>query len=100
VFNLPTPSEVVSNESPRRGDPEGTTHTDAFLDLTYTRDLLMIEIAFIEGRSDELKKALLADLNRRLVETADLRADDVFVSMYELAAANVSFGRGLAQRAP
>jgi Tautomerase enzyme len=53
-----------------------------------------------EGRSDELKKALLADLNRRLVETADVRPDDVFVSMYEVGAANVSFGRGLAQRAP
>jgi hypothetical protein len=26
-------------------------HTDAFLDLSYTRDLLMIEITFIEGRS-------------------------------------------------
>jgi phenylpyruvate tautomerase PptA (4-oxalocrotonate tautomerase family) len=75
-------------------------HTDAFLDLTYTRDLVMIEIAFIEGRSDELKKALLADLNRRLVETADMRPDDVFVTMYEFGAVNVSFGSGLAQRAP
>jgi phenylpyruvate tautomerase PptA (4-oxalocrotonate tautomerase family) len=75
-------------------------HTDAFLDLTYTRDLVMIEIAFIEGRSDELKKALLADLNRRLVEKADVRPDDVFVTMYEIGAVNVSFGRGLAQRAP
>jgi exonuclease V gamma subunit len=54
-------------------------HTDAFIELT---------------------KALLADLNRRLVETADARSDDVFVSMYELRAANVSFGRGLAQRVP
>jgi phenylpyruvate tautomerase PptA (4-oxalocrotonate tautomerase family) len=81
-------------------EDEHFIHPDAFLDLTYTRDLLMIELAFIEGRSDELKKALLADLNRRLVETADVRADDVFVSMYELAAANFSFGRGLAQRAP
>ena len=31
-------------------------HTDAFLGLTYTRDLLMIEIALTEGRSDALKK--------------------------------------------
>jgi phenylpyruvate tautomerase PptA (4-oxalocrotonate tautomerase family) len=80
-------------------EDEHFIHTDAFLDLTYTRDLLMIEIAFIEGRSDELKKALLADLNRRLVDTADVRSDDVFVSMYEIGATNVSFGRGLAQRA-
>jgi phenylpyruvate tautomerase PptA (4-oxalocrotonate tautomerase family) len=75
-------------------------HTDAFLDLTYTRDLLMIEIAFIAGRSDDLKKALLADLNRRLVEADDVRPDDVFVVISESAAVNVSFGRGLTQRAP
>jgi phenylpyruvate tautomerase PptA (4-oxalocrotonate tautomerase family) len=75
-------------------------HTDAFLGLTYTRGLLMIEIAFTEGRSDALKKTLLADLNRRLVETADVRPDDVVVLIYELWAANVSLGRGLTQRAP
>jgi phenylpyruvate tautomerase PptA (4-oxalocrotonate tautomerase family) len=80
-------------------EDEHFIHTDAFLDLTYTRDLLMIEIAFIEGRSDDLKKALLADLNRRLAETTDVRSDDVFVAMYDIGAANVSFGRGLAQRA-
>jgi phenylpyruvate tautomerase PptA (4-oxalocrotonate tautomerase family) len=80
-------------------EDEHFIHTDAFLDLTYTRDLLMIEIAVIEGRSDDLKKALLADLNRRLVETTDVRSDDVFVAMYDIRAANVSFGRGLAQRA-
>jgi phenylpyruvate tautomerase PptA (4-oxalocrotonate tautomerase family) len=75
-------------------------HTDAFLDLTYTRDLVMIELAFMEGRSDDLKKALLADLNQRLVATADVRPDDVFVAIYEVPPANFSFGRGLAQRAP
>ena len=73
-------------------------HTDAFLGLSYTRDLLMIELALTEGRSDALKKALLADLNRRLVETADVRPDDVVVLIYELGAANLSLGRGLAQR--
>jgi phenylpyruvate tautomerase PptA (4-oxalocrotonate tautomerase family) len=75
-------------------------HTDAFLGLTYTRDLLMIEIALTEGRSDALKKALLADLNQRLVETADVRPDDVVVLIYEFGAANLSLGCGLAQRAP
>jgi phenylpyruvate tautomerase PptA (4-oxalocrotonate tautomerase family) len=73
-------------------------HTDAF--LAHVRDLLMIEIALTEGRSDALKKALLADLNRRLVETADVRSDDVVVLIYEFGAANLSLGRGLAHRAP
>jgi phenylpyruvate tautomerase PptA (4-oxalocrotonate tautomerase family) len=66
--------------------------------LTYTDELLMIEISFVAGRSDEVKKKLLADLNRRLVDAAGVRADDVFVVLYEFAPANVSFGQGLAQR--
>jgi phenylpyruvate tautomerase PptA (4-oxalocrotonate tautomerase family) len=51
-------------------------HADAFGDLAYTRDLLMIEISFIQGRSDEV------------------------VILYDVGPANVSFGRGLAQKAP
>ncbi len=79
---------------------EDFRHADAFLDLTYTRDLLMIEVSFIVGRSDEVKKALLADLNARLVAATGIRPDDVFVLLHEVSAAGVSFGRGLAQKAP
>jgi phenylpyruvate tautomerase PptA (4-oxalocrotonate tautomerase family) len=67
--------------------------------LTYTNELLMIEIGFVAGRSDEVKKKLLADLNQRLVDAAGVRTDDVFIALYEFGPANVSFGQGLAQRA-
>ena len=60
----------------------------------------MIEISFIQGRIDDGKKALLADLNDRLVKGVALRPDDVFVILYDVGPANVSFGRGLAQKAP
>jgi phenylpyruvate tautomerase PptA (4-oxalocrotonate tautomerase family) len=75
-------------------------HAEAFLDLSYSRDLLMIEISFIVGRSDEVKKALLADINARLVEATGIRPDDVFVILHEVTASGVSFGCGLAQKAP
>ena len=71
---------------------------DAF-GITYTDELLMIEMSFAAGRSDEVKKKLLADLNRRLVDTAGVRRDDVFVMFYEVGPGNVSFGQGLVQRA-
>ena len=74
-------------------------HSDAHLDLTYTPDLIMLEISFVEGRSDEVKKALLKDLNERLVANAGLRSDDVFVTFHDVGRANVSFGKGIAQRA-
>ena len=47
------------------------------LDPTYTPDLIMLEISFVEGRSDEIEKVLLKDLNERLVANAGLRSDDV-----------------------
>lgn len=83
-------------------DAENFIHMPSFdtFGLTYSDELLMIEISFVAGRSDEVKKALLADLNRRLVETAGVRSDDVFVVLYDVGPANVSFGQGLAQRAP
>jgi phenylpyruvate tautomerase PptA (4-oxalocrotonate tautomerase family) len=78
---------------------EDFRHTDGYLGLDYSEQLLIIEIAFVEGRGDERKKSLLAAINENLVATGAVRADDVFVVITEFGRANVSFGRGLAQRA-
>ena len=48
-------------------DRESFRHTSGFLGMTYTDQLLIIEITFLEGRDDEVKKALLAEINRNLV---------------------------------
>ena len=79
-------------------DAESFRHTSGFLGMTYTDQLLMIEITFLVGRDDEQKKALLAAINRNLVAAGVVGSDDVFVLITEIAGANVSFGRGLAQR--
>ena len=75
-------------------------HTSAYLDMTYTDQLLIIEITFLVGRDDERKKALLAEIHHNLVAAGVVRGDDVFVMITEIGRANVSFGQGLAQRAP
>jgi phenylpyruvate tautomerase PptA (4-oxalocrotonate tautomerase family) len=79
--------------------PENFIHSDGYVGCAYSQNLLMIEIAFIHGRSDDLKKALHKDLNARLVATGVVSEDDVFVVISEFGPANVSFGKGLAQRA-
>jgi phenylpyruvate tautomerase PptA (4-oxalocrotonate tautomerase family) len=81
-------------------DGENFRHTSGYLGLTYTDQLLIIEITFLEGRDDEVKKSLLAEINRNLVAAGVVGADDVFVLITEIGRANVSFGKGLAQRAP
>ena len=73
---------------------------NGYLGMTYTDRLLIIEITFLEGRDDEVKKSLLAEINRNLVAAGVVGEDDVFVLISEIGRANVSFGKGLAQRAP
>jgi phenylpyruvate tautomerase PptA (4-oxalocrotonate tautomerase family) len=81
-------------------DGESLRHTGGYLGLTYTDQLLIVEITFLVGRDDGLKKSLLAAINRNLVAAGVVGGDDVFVLITEIGRANVSFGRGLAQRAP
>jgi phenylpyruvate tautomerase PptA (4-oxalocrotonate tautomerase family) len=81
-------------------DAESFRHTSGYLGLTYTDQLLIVEITFVVGRDDELKKALFAAINRNLVAAGVVGGDDVFVLITEVGRADVSFGKGLAQRAP
>ena len=80
-------------------DGESFRHTSGYLGLTYTDQLLIVEITFLVGRDDERKKSLLAAINRNLVAAGVVGGDDVFVLITEIGDANVSFGKGLAQRA-
>jgi len=81
-------------------DGESLRHTSGYLGMTYTDQLLIIEITIRAGHDDELKKSLLAEINRNLVAAGVVGGDDVFVLITEIGDANVSFGKGLAQRAP
>jgi phenylpyruvate tautomerase PptA (4-oxalocrotonate tautomerase family) len=81
-------------------DGESFRHTSGHLGMTYTDRLLIIEITIRKGDDDERKRALLAEINRNLVAARVVGADDVFVLLIEICDADVSFGRGLAQRTP
>jgi phenylpyruvate tautomerase PptA (4-oxalocrotonate tautomerase family) len=74
-------------------------HPSGYLGLTYTEQLLIVEITLRAGDDDEHKKSLLAAINRNLVAAGVVGGDDVFVLITEIGDADVSFGKGLAQRA-
>ena len=61
-----------------------------------SKDLIIIEITLNAGRTVEIKKNLYADIVRRLGEAADVRPDDVMVSLVEVSKENWSFGGGRA----
>ena len=74
-------------------------HTPSFLGLNYSDDLIILELSFIAGRSEEKRLALLKTLNDRVAAAAEIFPDDLLITLYEVPGENISFGRGLAQRA-
>ena len=74
-------------------------HTPSFLGLHYSDDLIILEITFISGRPREKRLALLKTLNDGVVAAAGISPDDLLITLYETPGENISFGRGLAQRA-
>ena len=74
-------------------------HTPSFLGLKYSDDLIVLEITFISGRPSEKRLGLLKALNDAVVAAAGISPDDLMIAFYEVPGGNISFGRGLAQRA-
>ena len=74
-------------------------HTSSFLGLNYSDDLIVLEITFISGRPKEKRLGLLKVLNDAVVSAARISPDDLVITLYETPGKNISFGRGLAQRA-
>jgi hypothetical protein len=74
-------------------------HTPGFLGLTYTDDLILLEITFIAGRNKDARLTLLRVINERVVSAMGISPDDLAIMVYEIAGENTSFGRGEAQRA-
>lgn len=74
-------------------------HTPSFVGMSYSDDLVLLELTFISGRPKETRLALLKDLNGRIVAGAGISPDDLMIQLYEVPGENISFGQGLAQRA-
>ena len=74
-------------------------HTPSFLGLNYSDDLIVLEVTFISGRPKETRLKLLKALNDGVVAAAGISPDDLLITLYETPGENISFGRGLAQRA-
>ena len=61
-----------------------------------SKDLIIIEITLNAGRTVDIKKNLYADIARQLQDAADVRPDDVLISLIEVTKENWSFGGGRA----
>jgi 4-oxalocrotonate tautomerase len=73
--------------------------TPAYLGLTYTADIIFIQIFLIAGRSTEQKKKLYKRINDDIHAKLKVRREDVFITLSGIAKDDISFGNGEAQYA-
>lgn len=64
--------------------------------VSRSENIIIIEVTLNAGRTVEIKKSLFADIAARLDRAADVRPDDVLVSLVEVTKENWSFGGGRA----
>jgi phenylpyruvate tautomerase PptA (4-oxalocrotonate tautomerase family) len=79
--------------------PEELDVAETYLGSRFSGDIVFIQITLNAGRSLEKKKALYRRIADDLAAQLQIRSDDVFISLVEVAKENWSFGRGIAQYA-
>ena len=72
----------------------------SYLGIEYSRGIVFIQITLNEGRSTELKKKFYKSICDGIVETLQIRSEDIFINLIEVNKENWSFGNGEMQYAP
>ncbi|MGY2047434.1 tautomerase family protein [Methylobacterium sp. JK268] len=80
-------------------EPENFVIDPSYLGIHRTRDCVVIQLTLNAGRGIEQKRAFYRAVADGLHERLNLRREDVFISLVEVAKENWSFGNGEAQYA-
>jgi phenylpyruvate tautomerase PptA (4-oxalocrotonate tautomerase family) len=78
-------------------DAENFIHADTYLGLTYSGDLVLIQITANDTRTTAQKQTFYARIADLLAESPGLRKEDVWINLVEVKKENWSFGNGIAQ---
>ena len=81
-------------------DPEDFVYDREYLGIARSRDLVIIQATISTGRSLQLKRNLYRAITERLGAAVQLRPEDVWINLVEVAKENWSFGNGIASYAP
>jgi 4-oxalocrotonate tautomerase len=94
TFNVPADDrfQIVSEH-----DNSTLIYDRHYPKLARSDDAVIVQIYCNNTRGVEQKKALYASMADILAETAELRRDDLFISLVEVAKENWSFGDGIGQ---
>lgn len=73
---------------------------EGYLGVTYTPNIVFIQITWNEGRTTEVKKAFYKAVAQGIHERTGLRQEDVWINLVETKRENWSFGNGDMHYAP
>jgi 4-oxalocrotonate tautomerase len=73
---------------------------EGYLGVKYSSDLVMIQVTWVGGRSTEIKKTFYKMIADEIHEKANIRRDDVWITLVDNAREDWSFGGGVMQYAP
>jgi phenylpyruvate tautomerase PptA (4-oxalocrotonate tautomerase family) len=71
-----------------------------YLGVTYTPNIVFIQITWNEGRSIVVKKAFYKAVAQGIHDRTGLRQEDIWINLVEVKRENWSFGNGDMQYAP
>jgi len=71
-----------------------------YLGVTYTPNIVFIQITWNEGRSIDIKKAFYKAVAQGIHDRTGLRQEDIWINLVEVKRENWSFGNGDMQYAP
>jgi 4-oxalocrotonate tautomerase len=73
---------------------------EGYLGLNYTRDLIIIQVTWVSGRSADVKKKFFRRIADEIHERAHVRKQDVWINLVDANREDWSFGDGEMQYAP
>ena len=73
---------------------------EGYLGLRYTRDLIIIQVTWVGGRSTEVKKKFFHQVVNEIHDKGGVRKEDVWINLIDTGREDWSFGNGEMQYGP
>lgn len=98
VANVPANDkfQVISRHAP----DELVYPSEGYLGITYSPNIIFIQVTWNAGRSVAIKKAFYREIADSIHMKTGVRKEDVWISLIDVARENWSFGNGEMQYAP
>lgn len=84
----------------RHDDAELVYPAEGYLGVQYTRNIIIIQVTWVAGRSTEVKKAFYSRIAEDIHVKGKVAKGDIFISLVDAAREDWSFGNGEMQYAP